>query len=176
MPSSDTSELALVALDVFGHGLATARTLRANYGTPVLADLQASNSGELLKALLLGASTVSVDAMVSRCEERFSQEVPGDLIFREGVRVKLETSGSEDSAAVAMGVATHKIDARALRESWGGLQDLGVSALAETSKALDQGLLRLERQLPRVVSFQDEREMGDESQRDGGNSIDLSAI
>lgn len=133
------------------------RTLRANYGTPVLADLQASNSGELLKALLLGASTVSVDAMVSRCEE-----VPGDLIFREGVRVKLETSGSEDSAAVAMGVATHKIDGGSalsyipiiLNQLRRGLQDLGVSALAETSKALDQGLLRLERQLPRVVSFQ----------------------
>ena len=54
MPSSDTSELALVALDVFGHGLATARTLRANYGTPVLADLQAllSESMGLIELVL----------------------------------------------------------------------------------------------------------------------------
>lgn len=61
-----------------------ARSLRLNFGIPVLADVEVRDSGQMLKALLLGASTVCLDSMVQRCEE-----VPGDLIFREGVRVKL---------------------------------------------------------------------------------------
>eukprot|EP00435_Cladocopium_sp_Y103_P064687 s3000_g26.t1 len=91
-----------------------ARSLRLNFGIPILADVEVRDSGQMLKALLLGASTVCLDTMVQRCEE-----VPGDLIFREGVRVKLGrpdgtgadgTTFRSSAAAVEMGCAAQRID------------------------------------------------------------------
>lgn len=134
------------------------RYLRQNFGVPVIADVEVNDSGQMLKALLLGASTVCLDSMVQRCEE-----VPGDLIFREGVRVKLAqpgfgadgTTGRISAAAVEMGVAnTPCIDRGSalgyvpvlLQQLCRGLQDVGLESLSDTSKALDQGLLRLELQ------------------------------
>jgi len=75
-----------------GHAEATtvyeiARLVRAHgYAIPVIADGQVENSSQLLKAVCVGASAVVIDKMVQGTEE-----VPGEHLFREGIRVRQRT-------------------------------------------------------------------------------------
>ncbi|CAJ1403327.1 unnamed protein product [Effrenium voratum] len=123
------------------------RSLRANFGVPVIADVGVQDSGQVLKALLLGASAVCLDPLVQRCEE-----APGDLIYRNGVRVRLEPSPA-GPRPVEMGCAAAAIDKGSilsflpplLQNLRTGFQDLGIQSMGDVSKALEQGVLRLER-------------------------------
>ncbi|CAE7413933.1 IMH3 [Symbiodinium pilosum] len=125
------------------------RTLRTTFGVPVIADVQARDSGQILKALLLGANAVCLDAMLGRCEEAC-----GLHIMREGVRIRVEPQ--EGNRPVASGVPSTVVDRGSaltflpflfnqLRRS---LQDLDIDSIGDISKALEQGKLRLEAQTP----------------------------
>mmetsp|Transcript_14063 Transcript_14063/g.26283 ORF Transcript_14063/g.26283 Transcript_14063/m.26283 type:complete len:495 (-) Transcript_14063:76-1560(-) len=124
------------------------RTLRSNYGVPVIADVGVRDAGQILKALLLGANSVCLDAMLGRCEE-----ASGLQIFREGVRVRLET-GPQGSGTVASGVPMTTVDRGLaltflpflLNQVRRGLQELGIESLGDVSKALEGGILRVETQ------------------------------
>ncbi|CAE7221892.1 unnamed protein product [Symbiodinium natans] len=125
------------------------RSLRSTFGVPVIADVGVRDSGQILKALLLGANAVCLDTMLERCEEAC-----GLHIFREGVRVRMEPH--QGDRVVASGVPMTVVDRGSaltflpflfnqLRRS---LQDLDIDSLGEISKALEQGKLRLEAQQP----------------------------
>jgi len=123
------------------------RALRSTFGIPVIADVEVKDSGQILKALLLGASAVCLDAMLERCEEAC-----GLHIFREGARVRVEAQ--KGNGPVVSGVPTTLVDrgsaltflpflCNQLRRS---LQDLDIDSLSDASKALEQCKLRLEAQ------------------------------
>eukprot|EP00930_Biecheleria_cincta_P025569 TRINITY_DN18193_c0_g1_i2.p1 TRINITY_DN18193_c0_g1~~TRINITY_DN18193_c0_g1_i2.p1 ORF type:complete len:505 (+),score=96.84 TRINITY_DN18193_c0_g1_i2:25-1539(+) len=126
------------------------RHLRKNYGVPVIADTNLRNSGQILKAFALGAASVCLDELLEGCEE-----APGDHIYRDGVRYKLGRSPN-GPAPVEMGLAGTAVvrgSARTLvpfllEKVRRGFQELGLMTIHDVPKALDTGLLLMERQLP----------------------------
>lgn len=60
-----------------------AKYARENYGIPVLADGGVGNSGQMMKALALGASAVVCGSMLAGTEE-----APGEYFYHQGLRVK----------------------------------------------------------------------------------------
>ncbi|CAN8312304.1 unnamed protein product [Cochlearia groenlandica] len=150
-----------------GRGQATAvykvSTLAAQHGVPVIADGGISNSGHIVKALVLGASTVMMGSFLAG-----STEAPGSYEYQNGRRVKkyrgmgsLEamTKGSDqrylgDTAKlkIAQGVVGAVADKgsvlkfipytmHAVKQ---GFQDLGASSLQSAHKLLRDSVLRLE--------------------------------
>nr|VDD42629.1 unnamed protein product [Brassica oleracea] len=150
-----------------GRGQATAvykvSTLAAQHGVPVIADGGISNSGHIVKALVLGASTVMMGSFLAG-----STEAPGAYEYRNGRRVKkyrgmgsLEamTKGSDqrylgDTAKlkIAQGVVGAVADKgsvlkfipytmHAVKQ---GFQDLGASSLQSAHELLRENVLRLE--------------------------------
>jgi len=60
-----------------------AKYAKQNYGVPVIADGGIGNSGQLMKAVALGASSVICGSMFAG-----SEESPGEYFYHEGMRVK----------------------------------------------------------------------------------------
>ncbi|CAA0836563.1 Inosine-5-monophosphate dehydrogenase 1 [Striga hermonthica] len=150
-----------------GRGQATAvykvASVAAESGVPVIADGGISNSGHIVKALTLGASTVMMGSFLAG-----SHEAPGTYVYQGGKRVKkyrgmgsLEamTKGSDarylgDKAKlkIAQGVVGSVADKgsvlnfipytmQAVKQ---GFQDLGASSLQSAHDLLRSGVLRLE--------------------------------
>ncbi|KAL0398960.1 UNVERIFIED_CONTAM: Inosine-5'-monophosphate dehydrogenase 1 [Sesamum radiatum] len=150
-----------------GRGQATAvykvASVAAQSGVPVIADGGISNSGHIVKALTLGASTVMMGSFLAG-----SNEAPGTYEYQGGRRVKkyrgmgsLEamTKGSDarylgDKAKlkIAQGVVGAVADKgsvlkfipytmQAVKQ---GFQDLGASSLQSAHDLLRSGVLRLE--------------------------------
>ena len=150
-----------------GRGQATAvykvSSIAAQSGVPVIADGGISNSGHIVKALTLGASTVMMGSFLAG-----SSEAPGAYEYRDGYRVKkyrgmgsLEamTKGSDnrylgDTAKlkIAQGVVGAVADKgsvlkfipytmQAVKQ---GFQDLGASSLQSAHDLLGSSILRLE--------------------------------
>ncbi|KAM3339524.1 inosine-5'-monophosphate dehydrogenase 2 [Capsicum galapagoense] len=150
-----------------GRGQATAvykvSSIAEQHGIPVIADGGISNSGHIVKALSLGASTVMMGSFLAG-----SNEAPGTYEYKNGLRVKkyrgmgsLEamTKGSDarylgDTAKlkIAQGVVGSVADKgsvlkfvpytmQAVKQ---GFQDLGASSMQSAHELLRSGTLRLE--------------------------------
>lgn len=150
-----------------GRGQATAvykvSSLAAQSGVPIIADGGISNSGHIVKALTLGASTVMMGSFLAG-----SNEAPGAYVYQDGRRLKkyrgmgsLEamTKGSDnrylgDTAKlkIAQGVVGAVADKgsvlkfipytmQAVKQ---GFQDLGASSLQSAHELLRSSTLRLE--------------------------------
>ncbi|KAM5586878.1 inosine-5'-monophosphate dehydrogenase 2 [Rosa sericea] len=150
-----------------GRGQATAvykvASVASQSGVPVIADGGISNSGHIVKALTLGASTVMMGSFLAG-----STEAPGAYEYQNGRRIKkyrgmgsLEamTKGSDqrylgDTAKlkIAQGVVGAVADKgsvlkfvpytmQAVKQ---GFQDLGASSLQSAHDLLRSGVLRLE--------------------------------
>lgn len=150
-----------------GRGQATAvykvSSFTEQHGVPVIADGGISNSGHIVKALVLGASTVMMGSFLAG-----SSEAPGVYQYQDGYRVKkyrgmgsLEamTKGSDarylgdkSRLKIAQGVVGTVADKgsvlkfmpytmQAVKQ---GFQDLGASSLQSAHDLLKSGTLRLE--------------------------------
>ncbi|KAK9266671.1 hypothetical protein L1049_005507 [Liquidambar formosana] len=150
-----------------GRGQATAvykvSSIAEQSGVPVIADGGISNSGHIVKALVLGASTVMMGSFLAG-----SNEAPGAYEYQDGRRIKkyrgmgsLEamTKGSDarylgDTAKlkIAQGVvgavadkgSVFKFIPYSMQAVKQGLQDLGASSLQSAHDLLRSRVLRLE--------------------------------
>lgn len=133
------------------------------YGIPVIADGGIRNTGNIVKALVLGASTVMMGSMLAGTEE-----APGEYFYQDGVRLKryrgmgsLEAmnKGSKqryfvksDVVRVAQGVSGAVQDKGPLRRYIPyivqgvkhGFQDLGVKSCDEAKTKRAAGEIRFE--------------------------------
>lgn len=142
-----------------------AKYARQNYGVPVIADGGIGNSGQLMKALSLGAGSVICGAMFAGTEES-----PGDYFYHEGMRVKSfrgmrsipmkrsekSTYHSHDtcpqtsnvrlgvSAAVVDKGSVHNLVPYVIQGVKHGMQDLGIKNCAQLHDALYAGTIRME--------------------------------
>ncbi|XP_071686029.1 inosine-5'-monophosphate dehydrogenase 2-like [Rutidosis leptorrhynchoides] len=150
-----------------GRGQATAvykvSSVAAQSGIPVIADGGISNSGHIVKALTLGASTVMMGSFLAG-----STEAPGTYVYQGDKRVKkyrgmgsLEamTKGSDarylgdtNKLKIAQGVvgavtdkgSVMKFIPYTMHAVKQGFQDLGASSLQSAHELLRNGTLRLE--------------------------------
>ncbi|CAK9165640.1 unnamed protein product [Ilex paraguariensis] len=150
-----------------GRGQATAvykvSSIAEQSGVPVIADGGISNSGHIVKALTLGASTVMMGSFLAG-----SSEAPGAYEYQNGRRVKkyrgmgsLEamTKGSDarylgdtEKLKIAQGVVGAVVDKGsvlkfipyAMQAVKQGFQDLGASSLQSAHHLLRSGVIRLE--------------------------------
>ena len=140
------------------------------FGVPVIADGGISYSGHIIKALMLGASTVMMGSLLAGTEE-----APGDFFFQDGVRVKryrgmgsLEAMskgsktryfGDSSNIMVAQGVVGSVIDRGSIKtlipyliqSVRHGFQDAGVQSISEAHKFLEEGKLRFEVRSPSAL-------------------------
>mmetsp|Transcript_47090 Transcript_47090/g.102430 ORF Transcript_47090/g.102430 Transcript_47090/m.102430 type:complete len:508 (-) Transcript_47090:88-1611(-) len=148
-----TSELKAVGRPQATAVYRLAKFAKEHYGANILADGGISNSGQVMKALCLGASAVMVGSLLAG-----SQEAPGNYFFHNGVRVKAfrgATSGNQSRAhswEVASGVSGAVVDKGSVHSlvpyvTMGvkhGMQDLGTRTMPELHQALRAGSLRCE--------------------------------
>eukprot|EP00250_Pteridium_aquilinum_P008223 c17777_g1_i1 orf=138-1655(-) len=150
-----------------GRGQATAVYKTASVanerGIPVIADGGIAFSGHIVKALVLGASTVMMGSFLAG-----TAEAPGDYFYQDGRRLKkyrgmgsLEamTKGSDArylgdksklkiaqgvSGAVADKGSVLKLIPYTMHAVKQGFQDLGVKSIKEAQEALAKGNIKLE--------------------------------
>jgi len=132
-------------------------------GIPIIADGGIRNTGHVVKALVLGASSVMMGSMLAGTEE-----APGEYFYQEGVKLKryrgmgsieAMTQGSDDryfttsgNVRVAQGVAGTVLDKGSLRKYLPyimqgvrhGFQDLGVNDVNQVYKLMMDGKIRFE--------------------------------
>lgn len=140
------------------------------FGIPVIADGGISNSGHIIKALMLGASTAMMGSMLAGTEE-----APGDFFFQDGVRVKkyrgmgsLEAMkkgsknryfGDTANVMIAQGVAGTVIDRGSIKtlipyliqSVRHGFQDAGLQSIKMAHDYLEEGKLRFEIRSPAAL-------------------------
>ena len=123
------------------------------FGVPVIADGGISYSGHIIKALMLGASTVMMGSLLAGTEE-----APGDFFFQDGVRVK-RYRGMGSLEAMSKGVVGSVIDRGSIKtlipyliqSVRHGFQDAGVQSISEAHKFLEEGKLRFEVRSPSAL-------------------------
>lgn len=151
-----------------GRGQASAVYSVAQYasmkGVPVIADGGISSSGDVIKALSLGANVVMMGSMFAACDES-----PGEVVFHNSAKLKTyrgmgakanknsETSrsryGVTENIFVAQGVEGRVVSAgsvhdvvphlaQAVRQ---GLQDVGAISRSHLHEMLRDGRLHMER-------------------------------
>ncbi|CAD7956987.1 unnamed protein product [Amoebophrya sp. A25] len=81
--SAITGDVAAVGRPQATAVYSVAKYARDHYGIPVLADGGVGNSGQMMKALSLGASAVVCGSLLAGTEE-----APGDYFYHNGLRVK----------------------------------------------------------------------------------------
>jgi IMP dehydrogenase len=123
------------------------------YGVPVMADGGLKNTGCIIKALAVGASTVMMGSLLAGVDES-----PGDYFFQDGIRLKHYRGMSaappmlSTSTTVISGVSGAVVDkgplsryfpylAQSVRH---GLQDMGIRSLELLREYLYSGQLRFE--------------------------------
>ncbi len=133
-------------------------------GLPVIADGGIGSSGDMAKALAVGASTVMVGSMLAGTDE-----APGEYFYEGGVRVKryrgmgspeaMQARGSkrymerDESIKIAQGVSGTVVDKGSvvdyvpylMQGLKHALQDVGSHSLKEMHEAARQGQLRFEK-------------------------------
>lgn len=150
-----------------GRGQATAvyktASLANEMGVPVIADGGIANSGHIVKALVLGASTVMMGSFLAG-----TTEAPGDYFYQDGRRLKkyrgmgsLEAMakgsdarylGDKFSIKIAQGVSgvvadkgsVLKLIPYTMHAVKQGFQDLGVKSIQAAHDSLINGSIRLE--------------------------------
>ena len=86
LAATEWSRSSTVLHEILPQGSAVfhvAKFCREKYGVPVIADGGIQKSGQILKALALGASCVMCGSMLAGTEE-----APGQYFFQDGVRMK----------------------------------------------------------------------------------------
>jgi IMP dehydrogenase len=133
-------------------------------GVPIIADGSIKNSGHIVKALTLGASCVMLGSMLAGTEES-----PGEVFFKEGVRLKnyrgmgsmeamKQTGKSErylaqnEKIQIAQGVSGTVITKGSvntfipyiIQGVKHGIQDIGFRNLKDGNKMLREGEIEFE--------------------------------
>ena len=104
---------------------ATRRLSEAGFATPVIADGGIKTSGDLVKALAAGASTVMIGSMFAGCEE-----APGAPVIRDGQKVKVIRGMASLGAAIGRRAAERDGDESAEeQEDWDKVVPEGVEAV-----------------------------------------------
>jgi IMP dehydrogenase len=135
-----------------------------SFGVPIIADGSIKNTGHIVKALTLGASTVMLGSMLAGTEDS-----PGEIFYKDGVRLKnyrgmpsieamKQTSSSErylaqnENIKVAQGVSgtvvtKGKVSTYIPYLVQGvkhGLQDIGSNTVPKLHTMLDDGTIEFE--------------------------------
>ncbi|KAA3485888.1 inosine-5'-monophosphate dehydrogenase 2 [Gossypium australe] len=143
-----------------GRGQATAvykvSSIAAQYGVPVIADGGISNSGHIVKALVLGASTVMMGSFLAG-----STEAPGAYEYM------LKIAQGVVGAVVDKG-SVLKFIPFAMQAVKQGFQDLGASSLPSAHELLRSGTLRLELMVHYRVVMKLEQVRTSAAQAEGG--------
>uniref|UniRef100_A0A804M517 CBS domain-containing protein n=1 Tax=Zea mays TaxID=4577 RepID=A0A804M517_MAIZE len=124
-----------------GRGQATAvykvSSYAKDHNVPVIADGGISNSGHIVKALSLGASTVMMGSFLAG-----SHEAPGTYEYKDGRRVKkYRGMGSLEAMTKGSDARFIPYTMQAVKQ---GLQDLGADSLQSAHDLLRSETLRLE--------------------------------
>ena len=92
---------------------------------PIIADGGIRTSGDMVKALAAGASSVMIDGLFAGCEE-----APGNPIIRDGKKVKVVRGMASLGAAISRQAATQEEDESAeSQEDWDKVIPEGVEAV-----------------------------------------------